>query len=147
MFIKKELNMTLLKEGQPDLYSCNPDEEYLQYDEVDTAVEAYLDDIGFDSFGKPNFPKTLTVYGWARKTVEPDFLKDSILEFVTERLDEEYGGEDASEITVKMQEAEAQFIAVILKEYTPWQCEHVSEEEINVQDWINENRPDWLEGE
>lgn len=145
MVINKNLSLTMFKPAQPDFYSCDKETDYLQYDEEDTAIEAYLDELELEGVGIEKFPKTLTVYGWGRKDIDPSFLKECILEYTLEKLDEEFGGEDPTDQTVKMQEAETQFIAAILKEYTPWQCEIVSEEEIDVHNWINENRPDWLE--
>src|ERR1700690_4114385 len=90
-----------------------------------------------------HMPETIKVVGYARRIVEPDFLHP--LEDLIEWLDEEYGGEDPSDITEAMKEAEKAFVAVILKEYVPWQMEPVVKEEINVTEWVKANAPEWLE--
>jgi hypothetical protein len=64
---------------------------------------------------------------------------DSPLEYVIERLDDEYGNPDSdgTDITPAMEQAEQIFIDAILEEYVPWTCEHVVEKQINIKEWLD----------
>ena len=116
------------------------DEERLTHTAMDDAIESILDGIG-------DLPETIEVCGYARR--EPDARVDvnNVLERILEGLDEEYGDPDgdATEPTADMISAEKDFIATVLDDYISWACELVKTEKINVNTWIKENRPDWIE--
>jgi len=123
-------------ERKPILYSCD-EAEYLTHETPDAAIESYLDD-----FADGDLPETVDCYGWARLVVSADFL--SPLEGMLEALDEEYAGDDPQEPTEAMLAAEKAFVAAVVAEYQPWQCEVVSRETINCREWIREHRPHWV---
>lgn len=125
--------------GKEPVLWGSPDDERLEYADEDVAIEAILD--GIDG----PLPETITICGFAR--MEVDILRLNPLEDCLETLDEEYGDPEGeySESTETMKEAERVFLAAIKKEYTTWMCEEVCRKEINVADWVKENRPDWLQ--
>uniref|UniRef100_A0A6H1ZXB4 Uncharacterized protein n=1 Tax=viral metagenome TaxID=1070528 RepID=A0A6H1ZXB4_9ZZZZ len=131
----KECNMDTY-----DFYSCNKDEERLNTNNPDEAIGELLDIL-------PGiFPDKITLYCYSRIKVEESNCNDSLNELI-EYLDEEFGDPegDPSEITDKMREAEKEFVRVVVSEYTPWACEIVHEEEIDVEEWIRKNRPEWMD--
>jgi hypothetical protein len=119
-----------------EFYTCREDEEQLSFTCIEEAVEQWADDCW------PNpLPETVTVYGYGRMRVVT--CPTSPLEDMVERLDEEYGdpeGNYETPVTEGMREAERQFIAAVLAEYHPWACVRVSEEVVNVADFLDAER-------
>lgn len=123
------------------LWDCQEDAENLNHATQDEAIESYLD-------GSNRWEGKITVYGYARMIVpKPDeftaerLVEDHILTFFEELI-----GEDGLDITDRMKEAALTFLDVLHEEFVPHACEQVASEEIDVADWIAENRPNWLEG-
>jgi len=116
------------------------DVEQLSHSEQDEAIEYILD-------GLDELPETLEICGYARMEVKEsaDNLAERVLEDLIENLDDEYGGEEPTEISEKMKNKSKEFVQFILDVYESWQCEIVKRETIKVDDWVKENRPDWLE--
>ena len=116
------------------------DSECLIYKTQDEAIEAILDQLDLNQL-----PETLEMCGYARTVIQEKYLGDgSLLEYILERLDEEYGYADGyTEPTEAMIDAEKAFIGVILSEYKPWTCEIVERKTINVQEWVETHRSDW----
>ncbi len=114
--------------------------EILGHQEQDEAIECILD-------GLNELPETLEICGYARREVteSPEYLADSALEDMIERLDEEYGGEDETDKTDEMKVAAKEFATKILSLYEPWQCDIIKRETIDVDKWVKEHRPDWNE--
>lgn len=117
--------------------------EELHYRDKNKAIESILD------FFDP-FPETIEICGYARvEKPAPEKLEGSVLENLIEHLDCDFElghpDGDSYEITDGMKEAESVFIKAVLKEYNPWSCEIVTRETVDVQKWVRENRPDWLE--
>ena len=126
-------------DNEIEYWDCEDDAETLYYESKDEAIESYLDNIVDD------FPDEIYVYGYAK--IEPKFsvLTGYVLEKTLEWLDEEYGPEDDyTEPTDTMAEAEDVFIDAILKEYVSRRYQVVHKEVVYVEDWVRENRPDWL---
>jgi len=109
-----------------------PDREDLRFSDRDEAIEAIL-----DAMDDP-LPEKITICGYARMKVS----LSGILEDILERLDEEYSDPDGNptDPTDAMKKAEADFIAVMEREYEPWMCEEVCREEVNVSEWIEATR-------
>lgn len=122
-------------------WECDEDAEYLTCDTIDEAVEKHLDEL--DDI--ENFPDTLKVYGHARRTINRERFRAMIAERAQEYLDEEYGGEYGCDITEEAEKALDVFVDAYIKECTPWQCEKVETKEINVNEWVKEHAPHWLE--
>jgi len=130
-------------------WSCRDDLERLSDEDMDEAIEAYLDDLwerdqewaSYASY----LPETLSVYGWKRIKIKPEMLWEP-LEDVLERLDEEFGDPDGEgfQITDKMKEAQQAFLATVAAEYKCWACEVAITKEIDPVAWIKEHRPDWM---
>lgn len=78
--------------------------------------------------GDPDIPSTLTLYGYAPMVASRHDCGDP-LQQVLEALDEQYANPDGDgcEPTAAMKAAETTFLAVILREYTPWMCALVCE--------------------
>jgi hypothetical protein len=118
-------------------YWGEEDDERLTHQTKDEAIEAILDAVD-------ELPEAITIVGFAPMVVDWQFITP--LADLIERLDDDgYGGEDGSEITKAMEEAEAAFMAVVKSEYVSYSCEEVTREEVNVGEWIKAHRPDWLE--
>jgi len=119
------------------------DDEHLTFAEMDDAIESILD--GMDDINA--LPETIDVCGFAR--MEPNAKSEAVrvLERTLSDLDQEYGNPDGNytKATDSMQEAAKTFVAAVLDEYTVWACDIVKRETVNVQAWIKENRPDWIE--
>lgn len=118
-----------------------PDEERLTHDDMDEAIEAIL-----DAWDGP-LTGTVTVCGFARMPFRLDF--DRILDDILERLDEELSNPDGepTEPTPKMRAAAEALVDAIKADYVVWACEEVERHEIDVQAWVREHRPDWIDVE
>jgi len=124
-------------------YWAAPGTEVLIHEDIDEAIEAILDDWYEDVL-----PEEIDVYGFSRMKVT--FDPEDILESIVTNLDEEYGDPDghwSDMVTSKMEEASREFARILTKEYKPWACEEVEKVKVDVQSWVKENRPDWLENE
>jgi len=118
------------------------EDEHLTHTEMDPAIEEILD--GMDNINA--LPETIEVCGYAHTEPSSKGINEHVLEHLLEWLDEEYGDSDKySDPTDGMKEAADTFVAAVLAEYTVWACDLVKKETVNVQEWIKENRPDWLE--
>ena len=113
--------------------------EILNFTDKDEAIEYILDGIG-------ELPAKLEICGYTRRemTESAESLGDSVLDDLLERLDDEYGGEDETERTDEMKKSATIFANKMLSLYSVWQCEIVKKEIIDVNEWVKENRPDWL---
>ena len=108
------------------------------------CIEAYLDNM----HGEP-LPRTVRIETYRRMDAQSRILNAKPLEAVIENVEEDFGGEwrDSSDaFTPAMEEAEKAFLAVVAKEYVPWQCEIDGSltEDIDVEAWIREHVPEWL---
>jgi hypothetical protein len=129
---------------KPVFWTVDTSGEELQYETLDEAVEMYL-----DGLSPEQTPEVITAFGYARTDLSKEWsdLPEFVVETVIERLDEEYGDPFSSgfPITDRMRKAAAVFAEVILREYEPWACIPVCQQEIDTQVWIREKRPHWLE--
>jgi hypothetical protein len=124
-----------------EFWDCSDQTETLHWEDKNQAIESYLDDLTHD-----DQPATLTVYGFARMSPNWKRLEINVLDDLIENLDEEYGSPDEATIqTAIMQQAAKEFVQKIAAEYQTWSCVVKTSEEINVMEWIKENRPHWLE--
>ena len=122
-----------------EYWDCDEYAEMLYCESMNEAIESYLDSNITPLKG------TLTVYGFVPSNPTKLKLEGDILGTVLEWLDEEYGPEDDyTEPTDTMAEAEDVFIDAILKEYVSRRYQVVHKEVVYVEDWVRENRPDWL---
>lgn len=119
------------------------DDERLMHTEMDDAVESILEGMEEDV---NNLPETIEVFGFASRKPNVKQWAEDVLHKLIESLDEEFGDPDDgyTATTDGMKEAADTFVTAVLKEYTVWACEFVKRETVNVQEWIKENRPDWL---
>lgn len=132
-----------------DFWTCDPDAERLTHEELEEAVEMYLDDA--DDLENLTWP--LEVYGWRRRGVSDKDLEGlgvSLAERAEEWLDEEFGGDDHCVFEDLGQERLARACIEALKaarsagEITPWQCEVVETREVTLEQarsWF----PQWFE--
>jgi len=123
--------------GKEPVFWGSPDNERLEYSDEDEAIEGILDNMN------DPLPETITICGFARMEISTLYLHP--LEDCLDTLDEEYGDpeEEPTQSTETMKKAERVFLDIIKMEYTPWMCEEVCRKEIDVADWVKENRPDW----
>lgn len=112
-------------------------DEELTHEDMNDAIADVLD-------AADELPETLEIQGFAR--VKVTLLGNDILENILESLDDKYGGrgEDA-EPTREMGAAAEIFTNAILEEYVPWRCEAVISKTIDVNKWVKEHAPHWLD--
>lgn len=123
-----------------DFWSCQDGDEHLRHTDINDAIEEHLD-------ASQENEGMAKVYGYQREVIKGSDLWDP-LESILESLDEEYGDPgEASEPTEGMKKATEEYLAKVAAEYKPWACKIVKEVEVNIQEWIKEHRPDWLEEE
>ena len=120
-----------------DFWAATDDAEQLYHQTKDECIGAILDDMELE-----DRTKTLTIYGYAH--MEPYLDWKSVLSEALDDMDIEYADPegDGAERTDKMIEAAKDFADVMESEYVSWMCECVTEENIDVDTWISENRPD-----
>ena len=110
------------------------DREHLTADSIEEALAEALDDVAV----YPKIPETLTLYGFAPRTVDaPRAEREAewALECLIERLDEDFGPLDEStEPSGDMREAAREFVVRVLRTYEVWQCEHVETRVVKVAD-------------
>lgn len=126
-----------MEEVKADYYDCDDGKEYLSHEDKDDAIEEHLDDL-------EDLPEEVTVYGFKRGVVNAEKFREVVLEGASEYLSENYGGEDGHEINDAIREAAGKFIEVYLANYSVWNCYQCSEEKINVREWCEKHRPDYL---
>ncbi len=122
------------------LWDCDEWTENLEHSEKKDAIESYLD-------GRDKWDGTITVYGYARM-IAPAPTMDDAVDLVNEWFEmkwEDLQGEDGPVAPNSTCDAALEFLTVLHKDFVPWACEVVTSEEVNVAEWIAENRPDWLE--
>jgi hypothetical protein len=92
-------------------------------------------------------PDEITVYGYSHQVLDPQRIGEHALDALLEYLDDEYGDPDgrASEPTNTTKEAANTFAAVVIKDYVVWTCDEVEQHVVDVEAWVREHRPDWLE--
>ncbi len=122
-------------------WECHQNAEVLHHETKNEAIENYLDGIDLE-----DEEETVLVYGFARMVAPKPNKSDAdyVVEDWFETHWEEFIGEDVPDITARMNEAALTFLTVLHDEFVPWACEEIESDEINVADWIKENRPDWL---
>lgn len=132
----------MTEEPKADFWDCNEYAEHLNYDNIEDAVEFYLDALDELPLGE-----TIEVFGYEHMKIDPSgHWPDSVLEDFLCNLDENYGDPDSyTDPTEKMKKAAQKFVEVVLEEYAVWACKQVCSVKIDVTEWVKENRPGWLE--
>lgn len=134
--------MTTEKKETPILWGFD-DQEILIHDNMEEAVEYWLEMIGEDD----PLPETIKVNGYARDVVSDEFIEKRtsfLTDDIHERLLEEYGYEDAIDLD---NDALADFEAAIknlCKTFQVFQCHVVCSEVIDTREWVEENHPEWI---
>lgn len=112
--------------------------EVLQCTDKDEAIENILDGLDITE-------GELEICGYARmEHVGLGLDAELIVETLIERWDEEYGGDDSTDITEEMIVLGNKFVNKMSRLYEIWQCEIVHREKIDIRKWVEVNRPDWL---
>ena len=112
--------------------------EVLQCTDKDEAIENILDGLDITE-------GELEICGYARmEHVGLGLDAELIVETLIERWDEEYGGEDDTDITEEMISLGNEFVNKMSRLYEIWQCEIVHREKIDIRKWVEVNRSDWL---
>lgn len=135
------------------LYSCDDDAESISSSDPEDAIDSALDrwlepKVSVLEHLKSAVGDTITVYAFKRMKLGKRPTSEDILERVYEELDEEYGDPDqASEPTPTVEAAAEALCALIRAEYVPWACECCGSAVVNVEAFVREKHPDWLEPE
>ena len=132
-------------------FTCDDSIERLEHTCAEDAIEQHLDSLLSPKMTAVEvlkaLPETVTVYEYTHKKPDAVKLAERCLENLLEDLDEGYGDPDdrSTDPTPTMKGAALNFMCAILSEYQVWACDKKSKETINVEEWVKENRPDWLE--
>ncbi len=118
-------------------WDCDDNEERLRHESMDEAIEAHLD-------GEDIIEGEINVYGFARAEVNLVKFQKAILEFCYDYLSEDYDCENGHEQCDTIQGAALTFARTYLDNYTVYRCDLVKTETVNVKNWIQKNRPDWI---
>lgn len=121
-----------------DGYWGLPDEERYCHTDPDEAIEMILDDAG-------DLEGTLEIVCM----VPMKLILDSgqYLEYILERVDEDYGDPDGEphKPSGALEEAAARFVELVKAEYgKPWACEEYCRVIVDVASWVKEYNPHWL---
>ena len=127
------------EEKEPKFWDCG-DPEILTYTEMNEAIEAFLSDGG-------DTPEFLEVYGYDPKELPTDeWIKTMVLDNLLDYFDDEYGNPgETTQVNQRMLDAALLLAATFRREYSVFQCERVRTETINVREWMEKHRPDYLE--
>jgi len=121
-------------------------EEHLRYDDLDQAIENYLDGWWrFDEDARKD--ETMLTFAGHKRMEMPKADNDAewVLEFMLERWDEDLGDPDeATKPNEVMRAAAVLFVEVIQNEYKPWSCEPIIEIIVPVRAWVEQHAPEWL---
>ena len=124
--IKEELDM-----GTPAIMYGHDGQEHLTAITFDEAVAEQLEDHALQV--------EVTVITFQRKTVDPNHF--TVLEGLLEDMADDYGDREGdfdpftAEGEAIVNAAEAAFVAAVVREYRPWQCEEIAREVVNVEAW------------
>ena len=133
------------------LWDCNEEKEQLSHLELDDAIEAAIEPWLERGMTREQFlaqldealGPTINVHGFARSEM-PTFerLLDKLMDWLD--IDLELGSPDGpDEPSEGLKAAARTFHEALLREYTPWSCEPVTTEEVNLREWI-EKHPEVL---
>lgn len=132
-------------------WDCDESAEYLDWTSRNAAIGAHL-----ESLIRPNMtvtevlaalPEEIKVHGYARREWSPADCGDPLKD-VLQRLDAEYGNPDEeTKPTEAMMDASRVFLDVVCGGYKGWSCEVIHTEPVIVREWIEQHRPDWINGE
>ena len=126
-----------MSEREIVFWDCDEHREELTWTDRDEAIEYGIDDAAEDS------PETIMVYGFARMT--PSLDANDVREWLANGPFDELLDPDGDDWwTDDMQRAAEEFCARIRGAFKPWACEQVTKETVNVREWLQEHRPDWL---
>ena len=108
---------------------------------MDDAIESILDEPLED------MPETIEVCGYIPMVPNKTKIAKHVVEHLVEHLEDEFGNPDGDyvETTDNIKKAAEDLVRTVLEEFTVWACDLVKWKTINVQEWIKENRPEWLE--
>ena len=120
------------------------DDEGRVYSDFDEAVEMHL-----DSFYPEPLPRKVRICGFALKEIDVDSWAAYVSENLIERLDEDFMFEDAGysvsdKGSAAIEEAARVFVGVVIANYTVTTMDSVTTEEVDTEEWVRENRPDWM---
>lgn len=148
------------EDGSIDFWDCREDRETLSHEAIEEAIEAYVDDelspgCDVEKVVREAFPGGLTVYGFRRRKVAVEWLRDQadlLAERFRESFDEEYGGgDDGSMIGDVGEEHLHAQLRTALESMMPhleaWQCEREVEVTIPLEELLAALRewcPDWF---
>jgi len=112
-------------------------DEILSHTTKDEAIEAILDDT-------QEMDGVLEICGFQEREMNTAGEAEHVCESILERWDEEYGGEDQTEMSDEMLRITKEYIEKMKSLYEVWQCEIKVREKVDIKTWIAGNRPDWL---
>lgn len=127
--------MTPLENKEVVFWDCDDSTERLQHETIDEAVQDYLDSFT-DGSAEPG---VIEVFGYARIKVNQERFKAVVLEAAETYLAENFDGEDGHEQCDDIKVAAGVFVGVYLENYTPWGCQIVKIEKVDVKEWKRRN--------
>lgn len=135
------------------LFDCDDGEERLSHTDPEEAIVDSLDKWldpgpGCDVLAvlREKVGETIKVYAFRRMPMRgPD--PRYVLDWIYEDLSEEYSDPDGDDNgpTAEINAAAEALCDLIRKEYDVWPCEVCGSAEVNVEAFVRDVRPDWLE--
>ena len=121
-------------------WDCDDSTERLWHEDKDEAIESHLE--GLEDVYENG--EEIEVYGYKRGEVNIQRFHEYILEAAHDYLGERYDGEDGHEQCDRIEEAALKFVTTYVENYSVWGCELVKTEKVNVKEWIQKHKPEWL---
>ena len=114
-------------------------EDYQLHEDKNDCIESIL-----EQYNKDEWPNKITIVAF-RKADPFLYSRDYPLENMLLVLDENFGDIDGDAYgpTKKMEEAEREFISIVLSEYDPFVCTEIFREDVFVETWIDLNATGW----
>jgi hypothetical protein len=125
----------------------SPAAEVYSLEDLDEAIEQLLDASHPDPLDG-----TVVVVGVAPDPIPPedrDRAADAVLEYLLERLGEEYGAPDGEDVKTKPEWSTAAraFVDLVADAYPVYVVHEVVRVVVDVPEWVRQHRPEWLESQ
>ncbi len=132
-----------MNDSEITFWSYNKDTERLHCETIEDAIVEFLD------MRQPEDVSTITLYGWKRDELtdaNAETLGQIMAEAGYDWLNENWGDPDGylEQETPKITGMIRELAREIVANYEVWSCSIVKEVEVDLQEWITKNRPEWV---
>jgi hypothetical protein len=127
-----------MENSEIKFWTANEDQERLTCTSIKEAVDEWADDALADD---AEMPEKITLYGFnPMQLPTPECMADSVLEYIAERLDDDYGDPDGYGLTdlSDSKEKAVELMKSIYAGYHVWAAEQVKTIEVDPREYIAE---------